>query len=420
MSNDVVVATYLIESFYPLQDAAQILAGEQSSGTFVAVPGETRELRERHAARVIAVDELPPRPAPSLPGAARPPEHRGAAVNVGHVRIAFPVDNFGPSLPGLIPAVLGNLFELRELAGVRLLDLDLPEVFARRYPGPQFGVAGTRRLLDAPSGALVGTIIKPSVGLRPEQLRPLVRQLVDSGIDFIKDDELMANPPYSPLSDRVTAVMDEINRGAERTGKKVMYAFNITDEITMLRRHHDTVLKAGGTCVMICVNVIGFPALTYLREHAELPIHGHRAMMGALMRHPALGIEFRAYQKLARLAGVDHLHTSGMNNKFYETNEEVRVSIEAVREPLFGGYEILPVLSSGQWAGVAPITYELIGTTDMLMLAGGGILAHPDGIAAGVASIREGWQAAIDGIALEEYAASHPALRQALGKFAKK
>jgi ribulose-bisphosphate carboxylase large chain len=154
MSNDVVVATYLIESFYPLQDAAQILAGEQSSGTFVAVPGETRELRERHAARVIAVDELPPRPAPSLPGAARPTEHRGAAVNVGHVRIAFPVDNFGPSLPGLIPAVLGNLFELRELAGVRLLDLDLPEVFARRYPGPQFGVAGTRRLLDAPSGAL--------------------------------------------------------------------------------------------------------------------------------------------------------------------------------------------------------------------------------------------------------------------------
>lgn len=271
--------------------------------------------------------------------------------------------------------------------------------------------------MSVPGGPMIGTIIKPSIGLPLGELRLLVRELAAAGIDFIKDDELIANPPYSPLRERVAVVMDEINRAADRTGKKVMYAFNITDDIDRLAANHDLVQKAGGTCVMVCVNLVGLAGVAYLRERAALPVHGHRAMIGALMRHPKLGIGFVAFQKLARLAGVDHLHTNGFGNKFYESDEEVLTSVRAVREPLFGGYETLPVLSSAQWAGLAPLTYRLTRTTDLLVLAGGGIHGHPDGAAAGVASMRDAWTAAVNGVGLDRQAERSEALRRALATF---
>jgi len=414
-----VVATYLIESYYPLGRAADVLAGEQSSGTFTAVPRETQSLQDRHRARVVEVEEWASGEGPSLPGAAKP-NAEAHKVNRGRVKISFPLENFGPSLPNLMAAVMGNLFELRELAGVRLLDLDLPAAFSDRYRGPAFGIEGTRALMDVPQGVMVGTIVKPSVGLRPEELRELVRELVAGGIDFIKDDELIGNPPYSPLVERVRVVMEEIDRGAQKTGKKTMYAFNITDDIDRMLANHDVVLEAGGTCVMACINLVGFAGVAQLRTHSQLPIHGHRAMIGALMRHPALGIDFVAYQKLARLAGVDHLHTNGMDNKFYESNEEIRISVSSVLAPMFGGYAALPVLSSGQWAGTAPVTHELIDSTDLLVLAGGGIHAHPGGPVAGVTSIRQGWEAALAGVPLEQYAVGREPLRQAMGKFGPK
>ena len=422
MADESVIATYAIESFHPLEYAAEVLAGEQSSGTFVAVPGESEDLQHTYRARVLSVEEGARKEFPSLPGAQRPPGADGAQyVNSGTIRIEFPLHNFGPSIANMLAAVSGNLYELRELAAARLLDLDLPQGLTERYKGPTFGIGGTRRAIggSAECGIMIGTIIKPSIGLTPEDLRPIVRELVESGIDFIKDDELIGNPPYSPLPERVRVVMEEVERGAQRTGKKTMYAFNITDDIELMREHYETVRAAGGTCVMVCVNLIGFPALAHLRSYSELPIHGHRTMIGALMRYPGLGIDFLAYQKIVRLCGADQLHVGGMNNKFYESNDEIRASIEAVRAPMLGGYEILPVLSSGQWAGTAQPTYEITKSTDFLFLAGGGIHAHRGGRAAGVTSLRQAWEAALAGVPLEEYAKSHTELAQAIATFAK-
>lgn len=412
-----VVARYRLASFHPLAKAAEIVAGEQSSGTFLSVPRETDELQRRHRARVLAIHELPADDVPPLPGATRPTGSDGRAHH-GLIDISFPLHNFGPSLPNLMAALLGNLFELRELAGVRLVDLEMSAEFAQRYPGPPFGIEGTRRLLGVPEGVLVGTIVKPSVGLRPDELREVVRELIAAGIDFIKDDELMGNPPYAPLAERVRVVSEELDRGAQQTGKKVMYAFNITEDLDQMLANHDLVVSYGGNCVMVCVNIIGLPGLVALRQRSGLAIHGHRAMLGAMMRHPGLGIGFVAYQKLIRLAGVDHLHVSGINSKFYETNDEVRESVDAVLRPMFGGYRTLPVLSSGQWAGSAPETFKILKTTDLLVLAGGGIHAHPGGPAAGVASIRQGWEAALSGIDLDEFARTNEPLRVAIRQFA--
>ncbi|MFI7065517.1 RuBisCO large subunit C-terminal-like domain-containing protein [Kribbella sp. NPDC050124] len=415
-----VVATYLVESYLPLEHAAEVIAGEQSTGTFVAVARETAELREQFAARVVAIEELPPTDHGDLPGIIRPP---GAQRRSGQVQIAFGLDNFGPSLPNLLAAVAGNLFELRQLAGIRLLDLDLPLAFAERYPGPQYGVTGTRELLQRPDGVLLGTIVKPSIGLPVEELRILVRELAEAGIDFIKDDELMGNPPHSPLADRVAVVTEELDKIAARTGRRPMYAFNITDDLDRMAANHDLVRDAGGTCVLVCVNLIGLAGLAWLRQRCELPIHGHRAMTGVFTRAPGLGIDFVAWSKLARLAGADHLHTNGLSNKFYETDEQVLRSITAVQQPLFdpaapgSAYETLPVLSSGQSPGLAPETYRRTNTTDLLVLAGGGIHGHPDGPAAGVTAMRTAWHSATTGTDLLTAAATTPALHQALKTF---
>lgn len=420
VQQDRVIATYLIETAHTLEHAAEVIAGEQSCGTFVAVPGETAELKERHGARVVSVKALDIADMPSLEGAtvprsagSRPKYQRGEVV------ISFPFENIGASIPNLLTTVAGNLYEVQQLSGIRLVDLELPAAFAKRYPGPAFGIDGTRKLTDVHGRALIGTIIKPSIGLTPEETRPLVRELALAGLDFAKDDELNGNAPYAPLAERVAAVMDEINRVADKTGKKMMYAFNITGDIDELRRGHDLVRDAGGTCVMVAINSVGFAALSYLRQHSELPIHGHRAMYGALARHAMLGIGFTAYQKICRLAGVDHLHVGGLDSKFYQSNAEVRQSILDCLTPLHGGYRVMPAISSAQWAGSAIDTYAATGTIDVLHLAGGGIIAHPAGIAGGVRSMQQGWEAAMAGAGLDEFAATRPDLKMAIEKFGK-
>ena len=420
MPDERIIAEYLVETPKTLAEAAESMAGEQSTGTFTRVPGETRELLDRFSARVESIEELEPAKTPSLPGAATP---AGGAreYHRGRVRISFSLANMGPNLPAIISTVAGNLFELRHLSGLRLLDLEFPESLAAHFPGPQFGVAGTRQLTGVAGRPIIGTIVKPSIGLTPQQTADLVRALGGAGIDFVKDDELMANPLHSPLVERVKAVMNVVNDLAARTGRKLMFAFNITDQLDHMLQHLDTVRDAGGTCVMVSLNSVGYAAVEFLRRRSRLAIHGHRNGWGMLSRHGALGMEFTAYQKLWRLAGVDHLHVNGLRNKFCEPDESVVRSIKACLDPMLGGYVAMPVVSSGQWGGQAPETYRQTQTLDLMYLAGGGILAHPGGPAAGVAAIRQAWEAAAAGISLADYARDHAEVRQSLefyGQFA--
>jgi len=391
-------ATYYLESEIEPARAAAALAGEQSSGTFVPVPGESSRIRERHGAQVVELSELEERP-PSLPSRTRPEKVR-AAVAV----VEFPMENIGIDLATLQTTVAGNLFELGELFACRLTDLELPAEFVAAHRGPAYGIAGTRDLLGGAHGALVGTIVKPNVGLSEAEFRDTVRQLALGGLDLIKDDELMTDPAYLPLERRVAVATEEIRAAEQRTGHPVLYAFNITGDLAGLRRRHDLVVEAGGRCVMLNVPVMGLPALAWLREFAEVPIHGHRAGLAASMRFPGLGMSYRAWQQLARLAGADHLHVGGLRSKFSETDDEVAGNVRALLTPLGETITALPTLSSGQNVTAPAPTFEAIRSTDVLMLAGGGIAGHPDGPAAGVRSLRAAWQAAVDGVPLEKAA----------------
>jgi ribulose-bisphosphate carboxylase large chain len=419
MSSERIVAVYRIETPYPPERAAEIIAGEQSSGTFVAVPGETDELRERFRARVDNCIHLVTADRPALPGA----RLKGREADEFHrveVTISWPLENVGYNLPTLVSTLCGNLFELAELSGIKLMDVAFPPSFAQYFMGPRFGIEGTRRLTDVRDRPIIGTIIKPSVGLAPAQTAQLVRTLAEAGIDFIKDDELMADPPHARFDERVDAVMRVINDHADRTGKRVMYAFNISDEMDAMQRHYDRVRAAGGTAVMMSLNSVGLAGVKRICDHGALAVHGHRNGWGMLNRHPWLGIEFGPYQKLWRLAGVDQIHVNGIANKFWEDDRSVVRSIEACLKPMLGGMSILPVVSSGQTGLQAPETYRQTTTIDLLYMAGGGIMAHPSGPAAGVAAIRQAWEAAVAGVDLDEYARSYPELRQQIEKFRKK
>ncbi|MHA1152679.1 MAG: ribulose-bisphosphate carboxylase large subunit family protein [Alphaproteobacteria bacterium] len=417
-----VVASYDIETAYPLEAAAATMAGEQSTGTFTRVPGETDALRAAHGARVERITQTGERRTPALPGAATPKSAgAGPLYRRAEVELSWPISNMGPSLPNLLATVAGNLFELRQFSALRLCDLTLPTVFAEAYLGPGFGIAGTRKLSGVAEGPLIGTIIKPSVGLTPEATAEAVGKLAAGGIDFIKDDELQGDGPHNPLAARIAAVMPVIEEHAARSGRKVMYAFNITGGIDQMRRGHDRVLAAGGTCVMVSLNSIGLPGLDDLRRHSALPIHGHRNGWGLYSRSPDIGISYLAYQKFWRLAGADHLHVNGLRNKFCEDDASVIASARGCLTPLFAPPTktcvVMPVFSSGQTAAQAADTFGALGSTDLIYCCGGGVAAHPGGVAAGVASLRQAWQAAVAGVPLDEHARQHPELAQALEAF---
>lgn len=411
-----IVARYYIETPYAVEKAATVLAGEQSSGTFVMVPGETEELKNRFAARVEHIEPLETVSEPAIPGATSPDGvYRRATVDV-----SWSVENFGHNLPTLISTLQGNLYEITQFTGLKLMDIHFPESYVNNYRGPRFGINGCRSLTHvAPGRPLLGTIIKPSVGLTPAQTAEIVDTLAQAGIDFVKDDELMASTANSPFKDRVDAVMRVINRHADRTGKKVMYAFNISDELEPMLRKYDYVLQSGGTCAMISLNSVGLAGAKRICDLGELAIHGHRNGWGMLNRHPLLGIEFPAYQKLWRLAGVDQLHVNGIQNKFWESDDSVVRSIASCLDATPLDKPVLPVVSSGQWGGQAFETYRRTQTTDLLYMAGGGIMAHSGGPAAGVTALQQAWEGAVGGLTMEEAARQYPEFGRSVEKFGK-
>jgi ribulose-bisphosphate carboxylase large chain len=186
-----------------------------------------------------------------------------------------------------------------------------------------------------------------------------------------------------------------------------------------MRRHADLIARHGGSCAMVSLNWCGFSAIETLQRSTDLALHGHRNGFGAFSRHPLLGISFQAYQTLWRLAGVDHMHVHGLRGKFAQADEEVISSAKDCVTPLTAGADdrVMPAFSSGQWAGTAPATFDATGHTDLLFMAGGGIMAHPGGPAAGVASIRQAWDAVTSGVTLDRAARGHTELRQAIEMF---
>lgn len=417
---DRIIAEYILETPAAPEDVAAMMAGEQSSGTFIRVAGETDELRARSAAEVLSVDLLDDVAEPALHSAYLERKQIGGPYRRARVRIAFPPGNIGKNLPTLAATVSGNLYDIGEITGLKLEHLAIPAGYRKRFALPAYGIAGTRAAVGVEKRPIFGTIIKPNVGMRSADIAALVDQLCAAGIDFIKDDEVCANPDIAPLSERVPAVMAVIRKWQDRGGRQVMMAFNITDETNAMCRHADLVADQGGSCVMASLNWCGLSGMETLRAHSPLAIHAHRNGFGAMSRHPLLGMSFQPYHALYRLAGIDHMHVHGIGGKFVDTAQEVTAATRACIAPLSEGGpddRVMPAFSSGQWAGTLPATLQAAQGPDLMFMCGGGILAHPDGPQAGVASLRAAYEVLEQGRTLEDGALTHPDLSAAMRFF---
>ncbi len=379
------IAKYYVETDLSIEKAAEAIAAEQSTGTWTEVKGSRNDL----AASVIR-----------------------AEGNLAE--IAFPVELFEPgNIPQYLSVVAGNLFGLGALSHVRLLDMDIPEKLVLAHKGPRFGIEDARRILGAYDRPLVGTIVKPKVGLDPKQTAMIAGQAARGGLDLIKDDETLTDQSFCPLPERVEAVMAELDRVEGETGKKAFYAVNVTTGADKIGERAETAIDHGANMVMVDVLTAGFSALEVLSSEIDLPVHVHRTMHAALTRDRRHGISMLAIAKLVRLAGGTNLHIgtyAGKMDRDVEENDRCR---DALRESWFDLKRVFPVASGGVHPGKVKGNLDGYGV-DCIIQAGGGVHGHPGGTVAGARAMVQAVDAWMKGIPISEYARNHRELEEAI------
>jgi len=329
------------------------------------------------------------------------------------IQVAYPLELFEyGNIPLLLSDVAGNIFGLEYVSRLKLLDLDFPKDYISSFPGPLYGIEGVRSILKTGKRPHVGTIIKPKMGLNPEETAGVAFDAYTGGCDFVKDDENLSDQKFCPFEERVVRVLEAADKAGEETGEKKMYAPNVTSPQFMERAQF--VKDHGGACIMIDVLTAGFTAVQLLRS-TGMVIHGHRAMHAAVTRDPRHGIEMVVFAKLARLAGVDQLHIGAAVGKMKGSKKEIQKIRDAITEDI-GLKRVFPVASGGLYPGVVPELLEFMGN-DVIIQAGGGIHGHPDGTYCGAKAMRQAVDAGMKKISLTKYAEEHGELKKALEKW---
>lgn len=390
---DAVLATYELEGEFPLKDLARVVAMEETTGTWTPVPKRTGSLEEELQGEVASLD----------------PKNNRAVV-------AYPLDIFEvENIPGFLAIVAGNLFGLGSLTRARLVDLEFPEAFVRKYPGPGFGVEGVRKLVGTtksgrPHG---GTIVKPKVGLDPKGMAAVAKEAALGGVDFIKDDETLTDQWFCPLDERMRLVMEALDQAKSETGRKALYAVNLTSGANEILDRLDRVRAYGPNCVMVDVLTSGLDAVLQLRRHAKVPVHVHRAMHGAITRSKDFGIDMLVWTKLVRMCGGDQFHIGSASGKM-EHPAELDALLDALRRPWFGLKPTFAVSSGGLHPASVPFEVKAFGA-DVVLQAGGGIHGHPGGTRKGAMAFLQAIEATHAGQSLES--TRHPELQAALRRW---
>jgi ribulose-bisphosphate carboxylase large chain len=337
------------------------------------------------------------------------------SLNGNNIRVAYPIELFEPfNIPNILSSVAGNVFGLRALKNLRLNDIHLPSELVRSFKGPKFGVIGIRKLLNVRDRPLVGTIIKPKLGLKTKDHGEVAYQAWVGGCDIVKDDENLSSQNFNPFQDRVTATLEMRDRAEEATGDRKVYMPNITSETNEMLKRAQYVKDHGGKYIMVDVLTCGYSALQTIREQdLGLAIHAHRAGHAAFTKNPKHGISMRVIAKVVRIIGADQLHVGTVVGKMSENREEVAENCEALSAELNSLEKVLPVASGGLHPGLVPSLISFFGN-DFVIQAGGGIHGHPEGTVSGAKAMRQAVDATMQGLSLREYARTHEELLIAL------
>ena len=354
----------------------------------------------------------------------------------GEIRIAYPDILFEPgNMPGLLSSVAGNIYGMKDITRLRFEDIHLSKNLVRSFKGPQFGIHGIRKLTGVHGRPLLGTIVKPKVGLTEEQHARVAYQAWTGGLDIVKDDENLVSMSFNNFDKRMRLTFAARDKAERETGEKKIYLANITAETEEMKRRALVIKRLGGEFVMIDILTVGWAALQTMRNFCDkhgLAIHAHRAMHGALTRDKDHGISMIALAKLARLIGVDQLHIGTANLGKMEGTADEALAIEReierghitadevqhqLEQEWFGLKPTLAVASGGLSPLALPRLVEIMGH-DIVAQFGGGCHGHPDGTYAGAKAIRQAMTATQKGISLQTYAQTHLELSRALEKWA--
>lgn len=330
-------------------------------------------------------------------------------------KIAYSIELFEPgNMPNILSSIAGNVFGLDALESLRLNDIKFPESLVGSFEGPRYGIEGIRELLMLKDRPLVGAIIKPKLGLRTDDHAKVAYDAWSGGCDIIKDDENLSNQRFNLFGERLVKTLEMRDRAEEETGERKVYMVNVTAETNDMLRRAEMVEDQGGRYMMVDILTCGWSALQTLRNRElKLVIHAHRAGHAAFTRSHSHGIHMRVIAKVARIVGVDQMHVGTAVGKMSETKDEVLDNIEALKGPMNGLRQVLPVASGGLHPGLVPDLIEIFGV-DFVIQAGGGIHGHPDGSVAGARAVRQSVDAVLHGMALKEYAREHAELAKAL------
>jgi ribulose-bisphosphate carboxylase large chain len=331
------------------------------------------------------------------------------------VKIAYPIELFEfRNMPNILSSVSGNVFGLRTLKNLRLNDINLPKELVGSFKGPKYGIEGVRKLLKVTDRPLVGTIIKPKLGLKTQDHADVAYEAWVGGCDIVKDDENLSSQKFNPFEDRITKTLENRDKAERETGDRKVYMANITAETTEMLKRAKFVLDHCGEYVMVDIITCGFAALQTLRKKDfDLVIHAHRAGHAAFTKDPTHGISMQVIAKIARIIGVDQLHVGTVVGKMYETREEVKKNIDALKMAMNGLKQVFPVASGGLHPGLVPALIEFFGK-DFIIQAGGGIHGHKKGTGAGAKAMRQAVDAVLKRVSLREYAKTHRELEMAL------
>ena len=388
-TTDVICDFYVEPEDISLKEAAGGVAAESSVGTWTELT-TIKPYVEKLAAHVFSIDG-------------------------NNIRIAYPIELFEHgNMPNILSSVAGNVFGLGALKNLRLNDIHLPRELVRSFRGPKYGIGGVRELLGVKDRPLVGTIIKPKLGLETKDHAKVAYDAWAGGCDIVKDDENLSSQHFNPFDDRVVATLEMRDRAEEETGEKKVYMANITSETEEMLKRAQFIQDHGGRYLMIDILTCGFSALQTVREQDfGLVIHAHRAGHAAFTKNAKHGISMTVIAKVSRIIGVDQLHVGTVVGKMSESREEVSENTEAIIAEMGGLKKVLPVASGGLYPSLVPALMKFFGK-DFVIQAGGGIHGHSDGTVSGATAMRQAVDATLQGVSLKEYAKSHKELQAAL------
>ncbi len=400
-----IMATYYMKDCLPGEDfidhfaLIQSMALEGSTGTWAQVAEDTPEVRKALSGKMVGYFEIP-----------EEDQYTKSAV----VQLAFPIDAWGDNVPMMLLSIAGNCFAYSDK--LRLLDVFIPEDLVKKFKGPKFGVSGMREMLGVPERPLSLHIIKPKMGMTPQQTADQVYQTAIGGVDMVKDDEMTSDTYNNKFEDRLKRVNEALEKAHAKTGKKVIYYVSITDEMTRVVDRARRAVELGATGILLCYSA-GLSALRALGEDpaVNVPILLHGSHMIAAQPR----IAWPVFAKLCRICGADLMLTPTYWSSIPMVSLEEGLRTSHVKlAPLYHIKQTWPMPCAGVYPGLAPILISEYGT-DIVIPAGGGMLGHPDGYTAGA----QAWQQAIAAVMADEDIVSagrkpgNKALRGALEKW---